>query len=284
LEIKLKRLAQVIAGCWTEAESSLAQIIAQAHPRPSEELITDLLAGELRMSVERASSNRKIERAFLEDLESEILDLSHADASRFAGLVASVNPHNKTHEGTVSAADFGLVVLRPQVQLTGWSNKTIECSRDHATGILAQAKLGHKKKRHKGYSWGRFKKTQEKLYPIRQSYYSLLLYRLKGEKLNDLDSVRWQLCHENTIEEAKNWLRADGFPKEKTSPELLKLLFDRQIGTDDPNIIKSVIAPTPEEPRVIEIRISWPDHSGPPPSFDLQQEHHQQEALQRICQ
>jgi hypothetical protein len=284
LEIKLKRLAQVIAGCWTEAESNLGQLITQAYPRPSEELITDLLVGQLRMSVERASGNRKIERAFLQDVESGISHLSYLDASRFAGLVASVTPHNKTHEGKISAADFGFVVRRPQVQLNGWSDKTIECSRDHATGILAQAKLGHQKKRHKGYSWGRFQKTQEKLYPSRQSYYSLLLYRLGGEKFNALDSVRWQLCHGNTIEEAKNWLRADRFPEEKTSPEILKQLFDRQIGTDDPDVIESVIAPTPGDPRVVEIRISWPDHSGPPPSFHLQQQHHHQKVLQRVRQ
>jgi len=282
LEIKLKKLAQVIAGCWIEAESSLAQIIAQKHPRPSEELITDLLVGELRLSIERASSNRKIEQAFLQDLKSEISHLSHFDASRFAGLVASVTPHNKTHEGKISAADFGLVVLRPQVQLSARSRKTIECSRDHATGILAQAKLGRRKKRHNGYRWGRFQPTQEKLYPIRQSYYSLLLYRLRGEKRNELESVRWQLCHENTIEEAKNWLRADAFPKEKTSPELLKLLFDRRVGIDDPSIINSVIAPTPGDPRVIEIRISWPDGFGPPPLVNLQQQHHQQKVLQRV--
>jgi len=284
LEIKLKILADVIAECWAEAESNLAQVIAQAHPSPSEELITDLLLGALRVSVERASSNRKIEQAFLQDIRSEISHLSHIDASRFAGLAASVTPHNKTHEGTASAADLGLVVLRPQVRLNRSSNKTIECSRDHATGILAQAKLGHQKRRHKGYSWGKLTKTQEKLYPTRQSYYSLLLYRLRGERFNELDSVRWQLCHENTLEEAKNWLRADGFPKEKTSPELLRLLFDREIGTDDPSIIKSVIAPAPGDPRVIEIRISWPDHSGPPSSFHLQQEHHQQKVLQRIRQ
>ena len=52
----------------------------------------------------------------------------------------------------MSAADLGIVLLRPQVWLNGWGNQTIECSRDYATGLLAQAKLGHRKKRRKGYA------------------------------------------------------------------------------------------------------------------------------------
>jgi hypothetical protein len=119
LEVKLNKLAQVIAGCWVEGESRLAELIAAKHPNASEELITDLLAGELRSSIAQASDTHRIEHAFLGDLDSEIPDFSFTDARRFGGLVATVTPHTKSHEGRVSAADLGIVILRPQVWLNG---------------------------------------------------------------------------------------------------------------------------------------------------------------------
>jgi hypothetical protein len=282
LEVKLNKLAQVIAGCWDEAESALTELIDEKHPNPSEELITDLLAGELRASVARASDTHRVEHAFLEDLDSQIPNLNISDARRFGGLIASVAPHTKSHEGQVSAADLGIVILRPQVWLNGWDNETIECSRDHATGLLAQAKLGHHKKRRKEYSWNTLTKKQEDLFPARRAYYSLLLYRLKGMELSELQPLRWQLCGNHTAEQVKQWLSSSLFPEEQPSSALLKNLFDGKIGTPDPNIIQSVIAPTKEDFRAIEIRIFWPDGSGPPPSFHHQRQQHQESNVQRL--
>jgi len=147
------------------------------------------------------------------------------------------------------------VILRPQISLNGRSNQTIECSRDHATGLLAQAKLGHKRKRRKGYKWDGFTKTQVKLYPSLQKFYSLLLYRLKGEALNELDSVRWQLSHGSSVDEAKVWFKTGIFPEELSSSDVVKMLFDGRIGTRDRDIIQSIIAPSGDDPRVIDIRI-----------------------------
>ena len=164
-------------------------------PQPGEELITDLLAGELRAAVDRASDSERIEHAFLDDLRSQIQHLSISDARRFGGLVASVTPHDRSHEGEVSAADLGLVVLRLQVSLSSWGSGRSQCTRDHATGLLAQAKRGQRNKRNR-YSWGDFTESQRDLYRKRRPYYSLVLYRLQGEKVNVLDPVRWQLCRE----------------------------------------------------------------------------------------
>jgi len=282
LEVKLNKLAQVIAGCWVEGESRLAELIAQKHPNASEELITDLLAGELRTSIARASDTHRIEHAFLEDIDSQIPNLNFSDARRFGGLVATVTPHTKSHEGRVSAADLGIVILRPQVWLNGWGNETIECSRDHATGLLAQAKLGHHKKRRKGYSWNSLQKNQEDLFPVRCDYYSLLLYRLKGKMLTEFQPLCWQLCRDHAVEDVKQWLRSDLFPEEQPSSTLLKQLFEGKIGTPDPNIIQSVIAPNTGDFRAIEIRIFWPDGSGPPPSFHHHSHH--QANIQRLYQ
>jgi hypothetical protein len=45
-----------------------------------------------------------------------------------------------------------------------------------------------------GIQLGEVQEDAGKALPVRQSYYSLLLYRLRGEKRNELDSVRWHLC------------------------------------------------------------------------------------------
>jgi hypothetical protein len=167
--------------------------------------------------------------------------------------------------------------------LNGWGNQTIECSRDHARGLLAQAKLAHSKKHRKGYSWNTLQEKQEELFPKHREYYSLLLYRLKRDGL-ELDPLRWQLCHESTVEGLKQWLRSDVFPDEKTSSDVLRMLFDGDIGVTDRETIQSVIAPTLGDPRVIGIRIFWPDGSGPPPSFNLQRERHQQAEVVHVHQ
>lgn len=283
MEVKLNKLAQVIAGCWAEAESRLTDVIAEKYPNPSEELITNLLAGELRVSVACASSTHRVEHAFLEDLGSQIRDLNFNDARRFGGLVASVTPHTKSHEGRVSAADLGIVICRPQVWLNGWHNQNIECSRDHATGLLAQAKLGQHKNGRKGYSWNSLKRNQEELFADRRAYYSLLLYRLKGKKMSEFQSLQWQLCRDHTVEDVKKWLRSGLFPEEQPSPALLRNMFDGKIGTPDPTIIQSVIAPIKSDFRTVEIRIFWPPGSGPPPSFRRHQRQ-QQRNVQRLWQ
>ncbi|MGB9233885.1 MAG: hypothetical protein WCC04_05685 [Terriglobales bacterium] len=119
------------------------------------------------------------------------------------------------------------------------------------------------------------RRNQEDLFPKHQAYYSLLLYRLKGGELSEFQPLRWQLCRDHTVEDVKQWFRSGLFPEEQPSSALLKNLFDGKIGTADANIIQSVIAPNKGDFRAIEIRIFWPDGSGPPPSFHLQQQHHE---------
>lgn len=268
----------MIADCWTKAEANLTHEIASNYPKPHEELITDLLAGELRKVIGAASRNRRVEAAFLDDLKATFDHLDFRDAQRFGGLIAEVNPHGRPQEGNVSGADFGILVMRPVVNRGRWDD-SIECSRDHAIGLLAQAKLGRDHQRRDVYKWGRLTSPQEKLFPQRCQYYSLLLYRLKGERSNQLDPLRWQLCHDRTLKDVKVWLRSGLFPEEMASPVLLGRLFDGTIGTNDRHIIDTIIAPKTGDPRVIEIRIFWPDGSGPPPSLRVQHAHHQRELL-----
>jgi hypothetical protein len=102
------------------------------------------------------------------------------------------------------------------------------------------------------------------------------LYRLKGKELSEFQPLCWQLCRDHTLDEVKQWLRSGLFPEEQPSSALLKNLFEGKIGTPDPNIIQSVVAPTKRDFRAIEIRIFWPDGSGPPPLLHRQQQQHQE--------
>ena len=265
--------------CWDSAESSLRILVAQKHPSPPEELITALFAGEFRTKVAKASSNGEVERAFLADLQRAIPDLRLDIAQRASGLVARVNLHNRWHEGKVSAADLGVVVTRPIVDLAFGGNR-VEFHRNHATGLLAQAKLGLRAKRAKGGRiWDRLTSQQERLYPKRRRYYSLLLYRLNGPKANELEAFRWQLCSEFALKKVKKWLLSDVFPGEISSPELLAKLFARTIGTDNPKVIETIIDPNASDVHSIDLQIFWPDDGGPPPCVEL---HHQQQETQEV--
>ena len=83
---------------------------------------------------------------------------------------------------------MGLVVTRPTVKVSR-DQTEIEFRRDHAIGLLVQAKLARPKKNVGKYTWNRLTKVQVRLFPERREYYSLLLYRLNGEKKNNLGAL-----------------------------------------------------------------------------------------------
>jgi len=283
MDITLTSLAKVVERCWRNAELITADIIARKHPSPSEEQITFLFSGELRSAVDSASRAREIERAFLSDLHSHVPTL--VDARRAGGLLARVNVHNRRHEGHVSAADFGVVITRPLVRVSA-DGFRIEFQRDHATGLLAQAKLGLLPIAKSGRRvWGSLTKPQTQLFPKRRDYYSLLLYRLNGHNSELLERFGWQLCRQHTLRQVRKWLTTDAFPEEITSSEVLLRLFTRTIGTEDPKLIRTIIDPVGSGVHSIEIRIFWPDGKGPRGPLAIQEPHHQsQQALQRMRQ
>jgi hypothetical protein len=267
-----------MAPCWDSAESSLRILVAQKYPSPSEELITALFAGEFRTEIAKASSAGEVDGAFLADLRTAIPGLNLI-ARRASGLVARVNLPNRWHEGHVSAADISVVVTRPIVDLA-FGGKRVEFHRNHATGLLAQAKLGRPAKRAEGTRiWNHMTGPQERLYPKRRKYYSLLLSRLNGPKANKLEAFRWQLCSDFTLKKVKSWLISDLFPDETSSSEVLTKLFARTIGTEDPNIIETIVDPGANDIHSIDLHIFWPDEGGPPPSIEL---HHQEHEVQKV--
>jgi hypothetical protein len=157
----------------------------------------------------------------------------------------------------------------------------VEFRRDNTTGLLAQAKLGLLAGSANGKrKWDDLTKTQERLYPKRRKYYSLLLYRLSGERLSELGPFAWQLCKQYTVKRVKQWLKSDTFPDEVSSSDVLERLFARAIGIEDSKIIDTIIDPDALDFRSIELQISWPDGAGPPPCVDLYQQEHQEQRVQ----
>lgn len=279
LEVKLTNVGRLIAQCWRDSEASARELVARKYLAPAEEYLTSLFAGEFRAAVAHVSAVREVDKAFLTDLRRAVPRLDSRIARRVSGLVARVNLHNRWHEGHLSGADLGLIIKRPVVRLLR-SGVRIEFRRDNATGLLAQAKRGlHEGSANGKSTWDDLTKAQERLYPKRRDYYSLLLYRLSGEKLSDLGPFGWQLCKQYTVKRVKQWLKSDKFPDETSSSDVLERLFARIIGTEDPKIIETIVDPAASDFRSIELQISWPDGAGPPPFIDLYQQEQQEQRV-----
>jgi hypothetical protein len=158
---------------------------------------------------------------------------------------------------------------------TDYDRKRLQIDRDHATGLLAQAKLGVRKDDTVGkFKWNRFTTSQKNLFPDLSEFYSLLLYRLSGQNCNKLQDFAWQLCKGHSFEQLKNYLKSDTFPTEVSSSEVLRALFARKIGTENADTIEKLIDPSGPKFEAIDIHIYWPDGSGPPPSVEIIQQHH----------
>ena len=270
MEIRLKALGQLITQCWNEAEGEASKSIAAKYFGPNEEQVTFLFASELRAAIERVSNNGLVAQAFISDLRESVPELRYRTDSRLGGLLARVNFHNPQHEGRRSASDLGISIRRPLVSVDS-SHQRIEIRSDHGTGLLAQAKLGIFKEGIEKFRWNGFTKPQQRLFPERSSYYSLLLYRLSGKRRDELKRFGWQLCSDHCLEEAKAWLRTDRFPTEVSSSELLARLFMRSVGTDSAEVIRNIIDPEVPTTQVIELRIFWPKGAEPPPSVMIEQ-------------
>jgi hypothetical protein len=278
MDVNLTTLGQLIESCWNCAETETAKGVAQKHPTPTEEEITFLFSGELRMAIAAASAAGEVVRAFLRDLRNSIPNLDFGITQRVGGLIARVNLHGRWHEGKVSGADLGIVIMRPVVWIAGAGTK-IEFRRNRGTGLLAQAKLGRRLDPDGAHKWGTLTKPQQRLLPKRRDYYSLLLYRLDGEK--ELKPFGWQLCKAHTVRQAEQWLQSNAFPEEISSSEVLGKLFAGTIGTQDSKLIETIIDPNASDARSIEIDIFWPDGAGPPPSYPLSETHGEKQRMQQ---
>jgi hypothetical protein len=194
-QIELMHLGRLIANCWSSAEEEVKSPIAEKYHGPAEEDVTFLLAGELRKELVTASRDGKVARAFLNDVQS-ICGVRPEDVRNFNGLMARVVFHRHTHESRRSASDLGVIINQPRLRFRSPSEVVVE--RDCRRGLLAQAKL-FRVEEDQRRKQSRLTKAQERLIPVRMSYYALLAYRVERQSGN-LDSLAWQVCRkEHTL-------------------------------------------------------------------------------------
>jgi hypothetical protein len=255
--LQIPSTLEVIKKCWKIAEGKLQTLIKEKHPDLDEEFITRLFYGEFSFSVHRASKKGDISEAFLNDLEQAFFNLGYiGQLDIFEGLIAEVSLHKREVE-KFTGGDFGLTIIRPQVQMSSCGYGQAVLSKDeYCRGLLCQAKI----KRRNG-KWGKLSKRQKDVFPDRIKYLGLLLYSYLDEERYKLNKFEWQLCQDASLSEVEGWLKSDRFPDTKSSGEIISLLGNACIGTDDPEIIEKNIRPK-TKPNLC-IRIFWPPDKDP---------------------
>lgn len=265
--LKIPNTLKVVANCWHDAERSLQIEIREFRPGLNEEGITETFHGELAKKLKLASDQRRIEQAFLADLNNAFPDSSHSyeldNISR--GLIASVALHKRETE-VITGGDIGFVIARPQIED---SSSSLRIS-DYRRGILGQAKI-----RRANGRWGEFTPTQCKILPERLSYLAILLYDYRDKERRLLKDFQWLLCHyASSLDEVKKWLQIQECPSLVESKAIVERLGQGLIGTDDGKVLNEIIGPP--KSTLLKISIGWPKGDHPGSVVHVISRHHQQ--------
>lgn len=262
------------------AEKALRENVRRKFPDRDEEIITELFHAELEAEFARVSNMGVVAGAFLSDLKQSFSSLDpHELRSKIArGIIGTINFHPR-HVEKETGGDFGIVLVRPDVQESrfGWSNLTIDGN--YQRGLLCQAKIFRRDSR-----WERFTPTQKRLLATKLKYFTLLLYRYvdQKEQRRELAAFMWQQAGNAAAPEVNDWLASGQFPNPENSQKILGALIRNQIGTDVRRLIEKDIAP-PLRPSLV-IKIGWRD--GNPPAASVRVRHRssavsRQQVLQR---
>jgi hypothetical protein len=265
----------VIAKCWENAELELRSVIEKKYHDLDEECITTLFYGELAFTLREASQKKEIERAFLADLHKAFPQRQFSGnlAAISANLIADVSLHKHAVE-KITGGDFGLTLTRPQLS---WRNRSELARSEYQRSLLCQAKL----KRRNG-KWGKLTRRQKDVFPSRMNYLTLLLYSYADPERHCLNPFKWQVCQSIHADNVENWLKRDEFPSVVHSTEVIRLLGNARIGTDDQETITNVIRP--HSRPYLHIRIFWPHDKEPPSCFQVQAVRQVAQQLQQLQQ
>ena len=175
------------------------------------------------------------------------------DISKSAdGLIADIVLHNKEQEGK-TGGDFGLIVLRPQIQIR---QNSIVIKKGVSSGLLCQAKL-----KNADGKWGPLQPSQERALSQYKDFYSFVLYSYKNESRNLLNPIHWKVCRDSVKSEIIKSFKTDDFDKLESVSNILMSLGQSKIGTRDDEIIKEIISPGKNQ--VLEIKIFKPKDRDP---------------------
>jgi hypothetical protein len=263
-------LAKLIGDCWTTAENAVRKAIHEKHHDVGEEFITTFLRGELRWALKDASDNRRVEKAFLDDLrkafpgyeeERTLTSIPGEPLSTVArGLIATLSFHPKHVEGK-TGGDLGIAVARPDVEL---NSRMLRIHQRRRRGLLCQAKIFERNSR-----WGPLTCKQKEAFPRTADYSALLLYRYDDQEAQlrrELRPFSWKLTRNATVNTIKSWLKQDCFDQLLHSGQIFQGLMTDRIGTGDKERIDTDVAPPLHESLAsLVITIDWKDGRGPGP-------------------
>lgn len=271
--LEIPNTLDVLIDGWTLAEENLRYDISACYPDADEEFITQMFHGKYGAILSYASECKHIENAFLRDIQRAFPELDQELRQIASGLIAEITLHKKATE-KITGGDIGLLIIRPNVHDHGDYLKIS----DYRRGLLCQAKLKNQKGK-----WGHFTDRQKKVLPERLSYLSLLFYSYIDSARRSLNPFQWQLCDSFNFPDVENWLKVDKFPSPVTSDDIIVNLGYGNIGTDDDDIIDSIISPSRNP--VLIIRLTWPDDArpgGPSSSVRIysRQENHTRQQIQ----
>lgn len=249
--LEIQNTLDVLIERWLAAEEYLRTDIETYHPDVDEEFITTTFHGIYGRMLLEASESKLIEYAFLKDLKRAFPLITTQLPKIARGLIAEITLHKRPTE-KITGGDIGVLIIRPQVFVQGDYLRVT----DYRRGLLCQAKLKNRKGK-----WGHFTKRQIEVLPDRLSYLSLLLYSYGDNARRSLNPFTWQLCDSASFPELQTWLQNGNFPELITSDHIVARLGYALIGTDNNEIIDSIISPS-QNPALV-INITWPDGRRP---------------------
>jgi hypothetical protein len=274
MDVHINETLKEVCNAINSAEATLREHIKLYYHNANEEHITFLLYGHIKHRLREASHNKSIEKAFLKDLKSSLgyqpnidWDLDRKLHQEAEGLIADIVLHNKRQEGK-TGGDFGLIIVHPQIKV---DDEFLEIKKGVSSGLLCQAKL-----QDKDGKWGPLTKNQRATLsnPDHLYFTSLALYSFLDGERTDLDSIAWKLCRGTSLPQIQALLKNGPIEKLATTRDIITSLGRKEIGTEDQNLIETVISPSVRQH--LEIRIYRPKDkkdNGPKQSAKLRIRH-----------
>jgi hypothetical protein len=254
--VTFTKTIEVLAGCFQQAEKGACDAVRDACPMIDEREITFLFQLQLFHELKRASNEREIAAAIVEDIKRAIPRLDGgAIHGTFDGVVAETSWHNARTEGK-TGADFGLVITTPRIHAVE-TDLQLD-SEGPRFGLLVQAKK-------KAIDTRRTELTlsQRRVLKDRLKFAAVVLYRTTDGENRALAPFEWYSCEKSEMKHIQHSLRHDRFPKteRQSTAEAVCSLGRGEIGTPDKCLIEKFISPAGQ--RTVFVRVGW--KGGNPP-------------------
>ena len=241
---------------WSMAEQRVCQLVSTKYRAHDEVFISRLFYGEIKEAFDKVNEDGSFKEVFSKDLAEVFKEQSlKGEVARLSeGIFANIVYHEPQMERQ-SGADFGFAVIKPDFEKIGYDRLTYKMRRQ---GLLCQAK-----RQKPNGEFGNLTSRQIEVIPSHLDYFAVLLYRYKEKERLNLLPFAWWSDDFIDVNEIINFLNDHDDFELFNSSEIVQSLADGFIGTDDQEIIKSVICPE-DMPHVI-VEITWRDGYPPPP-------------------